>query len=417
MVLVEYRMQLLNMGTATCIAIGSGGIVMGGCAVSGFRIGIVIPRQCFKFGLGDKAFLEDGSPVFIVKIRSEHGINFYRIDKHGRFFELPESSLLTLSEFIEFTGLNTTNLEQKLEDLLNKPSLSDPPAGSKKVSGTPTFDISAAEMLKEKFLNQIQKLADIVHIPTPSSGKIFFPIEDQDSALLEDALAAKEKLLEEVDILNDCVDSVEPTEAVEPVKSFKFGLGDKAFLSDGTPVFIVKIRSEHDINVYRVDKHGRFFDLPESSLFTLFEITELAGQDKESADQSLEDLLSKPALPDPISGSKKVPSIPMFDISESEALKEKLLKQTQKLSDIISIPPVSPGKILVVEDQDAILLEDALAAKEKLLEEIDILVDCIASIPPDFIVPGPEGVHITEMTGGIKMNGCAFYVPPPGHCC
>ncbi len=245
MVLIEYRMQLLNMGNFTCAAIGAGGIVIGGCAVSGFRIGVVIPRHCFKFGLGEKAYLADGSPILIVKIRTEHCINFYQIDQNGMFIELPESHLFNFSEYLAFTGLDTHKIEQRLEDLMNKPSVADPLPGSTKVPSSPTFNISAAEMLRDKFLIQIQKLADTIHIPTPSPGK----------------------------------------------------------------------------------------------------------------------------------------------------------------------------QIFVVEDQNAFLLADALEAKEKLFEDIDILNDCIKDIPPDFIVPGPEGVHITEMDGGIKMNGCAFYVPPPGHCC
>jgi hypothetical protein len=108
--------------------------------------------------VGDKAFLKNGKPAFVVKIQTITGTNFYQVDCHGELFELPESALFHFSEFIDCTTDELSEIESKLDELSNITILPQPSAGNKKLPSQSGVDISSLLALRTKFLSQLEYL-------------------------------------------------------------------------------------------------------------------------------------------------------------------------------------------------------------------------------------------------------------------
>ncbi|MHA2043389.1 MAG: hypothetical protein ACW99G_01270 [Candidatus Thorarchaeota archaeon] len=368
MPILEYRMNLLEMGTFTCIAVGDGGIIMGGCSIYGFAIGVVIPRHCFKFDIGDKAYLKTGKATFIVKAQTKNGTNFYQVDCYGRLYKLPESELFYLSEVIDCASSGLLDIEAKLDKLANIPIIIPDTPGKRKIPAKKKFDTSAIRMLRDKFLIQLDKLEEKPQLPEPAAGVKKVPIETGFD--VGEIRTLMEVILDKLEYLKSKPQSPDPSSGAKKIP-IDFGIS-----IDELQVLTNKLLLH------------------------------------------LDNLESKPELPDPAAGIQKILLEPGFDISEMQLVIEKLLDQLDNLESKPELPDPAAGKKAFITLEFGTTCPDLEELKEDLQEKLKELQDCIDNLPPpdgELIFP-EQDLHITTMEGGIRMGGCAYVVPPAGHC-
>jgi len=378
MPLIEYRMNSLRMGTFTCVYMGTGGILMGGCAISGFAIGVVIPRRCFKFSIGDKAYFKSGKPVFIVKIRNENGINFYQVEANGDLTYVPESGLFTLSEILDCQDSSISNIESKIEGILSCPAIPLPVRGKGKIPSKNKGHVPATEMLADKIFMQLKKIADLPPAENPSIGKIFILDELGNPKFDLSDLGAEVE--QEIDSLQDCIDNL-PL-AVDPPTG-------KALVIDET---------DNDLD----------------GLLNF-------GTEIEQEIYSLQDCIDNlPPAVDPPTGKALILNDSDNLINDLSNLGIEVEQEIDSLQDCIENLPIAPliEEGLACGELDNSECDALLDVENKIEEKIDSLQDCIDSLPPPIgeIIFPEQSVYIIEMTGGIKMGGCAFIRPPDGTC-